>query len=69
MEETITIQIKNRKALKLLQDLEDLNLITLVKEKESHPKLSEKYKNAFSRSDAESFESHVQVMRSEWNNI
>lgn len=71
MDGTMIIQINNKKALKLLNDMEDLELIKIVKEQVKTPaaKLSEKYKNTFSKEDAESFNNHVQKMRSEWNNI
>ena len=69
--ETVLVQINNNKAYKLLEDLEDLNLITLIKEKilPVSTKLSEKYKGVFLAEDADSFDSHTKAMRKEWNNI
>lgn len=42
----------------------------LVIEKEtSQKKLSEKYRDVFTKEDAKSFNDHSQQMRKEWNNI
>lgn len=68
--ETVLVQITNIKAYKLLEDLEDLNILKVLK-KGILPKqkLSEKYKNVFSKEDAKSFNEHTQTMRTEWDNI
>ena len=63
------IRLTNKKALKLLYDMEELNLIEVLN-KSSEPsksKLSEKYKGVFSKEDAVSFNQHTQNMRNEWN--
>ena len=71
MEGTILIQLNDKKAVKLLHDLEDLNLIKILKEnvKSSPIKLSDKYRNVFSADDAKSFDEHTQTSRKEWDNI
>ena len=47
--ETVLVQINNKKAYKLLEELEDLSIITVLnKSKQSVPKLSEKYGGKFS---------------------
>ncbi len=70
MEDTMLIQITNRKAIKLLHELEELQLIKVVEEHFSpgKQKLSEKYKNVFTQQDADSFDKHTQAMRNEWKN-
>lgn len=70
MEDTMLIQITNRKAIKLLHELEELQLIKVVEEHliPAKQKISEKYKNVFTAQDAESFDKHTQAMRKEWNN-
>lgn len=71
MENTILIQVTNEKALKLLYELQELNLIRVIKEnfKPSNIKISKKYRGAFSSEDAKSFNEHTQTMRNEWDNI
>lgn len=67
--ETVLVQINNQKAYRLLEDLEDLNILKVL-EKSIQPqqKLSEKYKGVFSEADAKSFDEHTQTMRKEWDN-
>lgn len=71
MDDTIIIKITNKKAIKLLHDMEDLDLIKLIKSdaKDALPKLSEKYKNVFTKDDSKSFDKHVESMRKEWKSI
>lgn len=46
--ETVLVQINNKKAYKLLEDLEDLNIIKVLnKNIEPKQKLSEKYAGKF----------------------
>jgi hypothetical protein len=70
MDNTILIQVTNPKAFRLLQELEELNLIKLVKENITPvtTKLSDKYKGVFSEEDAKSFDKHTLNMRKEWDN-
>ena len=64
--ETVLIQINNSKAYKLLEDLEDLNIITLLeKSGKSHEKLSEKYAGKLTSSVAEEFQEYVAKIRNE----
>lgn len=69
--ETVLIQINNSKAYKLLEDLEDLNLIKMMKQNtlSTRTKLSDKYRGVFLKVDAESFDMHTQTTRKEWDNI
>ncbi|HMR85568.1 MAG TPA: hypothetical protein PKE30_20635 [Niabella sp.] len=71
MEGTILIQVNNKKALKILHDMEKQDLISVVKEHvtTSTKNLSEKYRNVFSEDDAKSFDNHIKKVRSEWNTI
>jgi len=67
--ETVLIQINNSKAYKLLEALEDLNILKVLKKSTlPQPKLSEKYKGVFSEEDAKSFNEHTKTMRKEWDN-
>ncbi|OJW72750.1 MAG: hypothetical protein BGO68_04325 [Candidatus Amoebophilus sp. 36-38] len=68
--ETVLVQINNNKAYKLLQDLEELHIIKVLKKGiQLQLKLSEKYKNVFSAEDAKNFNEHIQATRKEWNVI
>lgn len=71
MENTLLIEIKNEKVLRLLYTLEELDLIKVLKGNPDtlNPKLSDNYKDVFSKEDAKSFEEHTQTIREEWENI
>lgn len=65
--ETMLIQITNHKAYKLLEDLEDLNLIKVLQKKEQTPeKLSEKYAGKLNPKVAEELQEYVSKSREEW---
>jgi hypothetical protein len=66
--ETVLIQINNIKAYKLLEDLEDLQLIKVLK-KNLLPevKLSEKYAGKLPEDVAEELQNYVSKSRDEWN--
>lgn len=67
--ETVLIQINNSKAYKLLEDLEDLNIIKVL-EKNNPPKekLSEKYAGKLPSEVADQFQEYVTQSRKEWKN-
>lgn len=67
--ETLTIDVNSPQALKLLEDLEAMNLIRVVKRHVAIPdqKLSEKLYGSISDSQAEQMKAELQQMRSEWN--
>ena len=67
--ETILIQVNNNKAYKLLQDLEALDIIKVLRRNISQQKLSQKYRGVFSKEDAKDFNKHVQEIRKEWASI
>ena len=65
--ETIVVQITNNKALKLLQELEELNLIKLLKRNtDTSQKLSEKYAGKLSPATVEKLQQHINQSRNEW---
>jgi hypothetical protein len=68
--ETVLVQINNSKAYRLLEDLEALHILKVLKKSIlPQQKLSEKYKGVFSKEDAKNFNEHTQTMRKEWDNI
>ena len=67
--ETILIQINNAKAYRLLEDLEDLHIIKVLKKSvQSGQKLSGKYAGKLPTDIANQLQDYVTQSRSEWNN-
>lgn len=67
--ETVLIQINNAKAYKLLEDLEDLHIIKVLKKSiEPQQKLSEKYAGKLPSDVADELQNYVTQSRNEWNN-
>lgn len=65
--ETWIIQLKDPKALKLLLDLEELQLIRMVKrEVPSEQKLSDKYRGKLPEKVGEQLQDYIRQSRSEW---
>jgi hypothetical protein len=71
MENTMVIQLTNQKAIGLLHELEELNLIKVLKEniEPVKTKLSDKYKGFISKEEGQQLNDHIKQMRSEWNGI
>lgn len=69
--QTLLIELNNPKAFNLIQELEDLHIIRIIKNntETKKVKLSEKYKGVFSNEDAIDFDKHTQNSRKEWDNI
>lgn len=69
MIKTITIDIINDKAIKLLQDLESLQLIRVRREKslgESQPKWETKYKGAMQKQPLIEIDNQLNDLRNSW---
>lgn len=66
--ETVLIQINNNKAYKLLEDLEDLHIIKVLKKNiQPQQKLSEKYAGKLPSDIADELQDYVNQSRNEWN--
>ncbi len=67
--ETVLIQINNTKAYRLLEDLEDLHILKVLK-KSIMPQqnLSEKYAGKLPSDIADELQNYVTQSRNEWNN-
>ncbi len=66
--ETVLIQIKNSKAYKLLEDLEDLDIIAVLeKNAVVKQKLSEKYAGKLPSDVADELQNYIKQSRNEWN--
>jgi hypothetical protein len=66
--ETLVIKIRDKNAIKLIQDLELLNLIKIVKgeRKVKKSKLSEMLAGSINKKEAEAYQQAVKTMREEW---
>jgi len=64
----ITVEINDSKALKILKNLEELNLIKLLKDKTKSPskKLSTRLAGSITRTQALKQDAELKKMRSEW---
>ena len=60
---TLTIELTNEKALRLLQDLEDLNIIRVIKNQTKLSSLRSKIKTKMSN---EAIDKQINGLRSEW---
>ena len=70
MENTMLIELTNQKAIKLLRDLEDLNIIKVLKENITEKKkLSDKYFGSISEEQGKKLDKHIEDSRNEWNSI
>ena len=66
--ETVLVQINNAKAYRLLEDLEDLNLIKVLKKSiKSGEKLSEKYAGKLPSDITNELQNYVGQSRNEWS--
>lgn len=68
--DTVLLQITNKKAYKLIQDLEELDIVKILKKTpESKESLSKKFAGSLNLTDKqyEEFQQHVTDSRNEWN--
>ena len=69
---TMLIELTNQKALRLLNELAELNLIKIFKQDSDvtvKTKLSDKYKGFLTHEDGQQLNEHISQMRTEWNSI
>ncbi|MBK9247784.1 MAG: hypothetical protein IPM69_06615 [Ignavibacteria bacterium] len=71
MDTTMLIQVTNQKAIGLLHELEELQLIKVLEEyvASGTTKLSDKYKGIITKEQGQNLNEHIQQIRSEWNTI
>jgi hypothetical protein len=71
MENTMIIQLTNKKAAGLIHELEELQLIKVIKENvvPAKTKLSSKYRGIISKEEGKQLNKHIKQMRNEWNSI
>jgi len=67
--ETVLVQINNNKAYKLLEDLEDLHIVKVLKRStQPQQKLSKKYAGKLPSDVADELQNYVKQSRNEWKN-
>ncbi len=65
--DTVIIQLTTPKTMKLLQDMEDLHLLRVLKKNISEKtKLSDKYTGRLPTNIADDLQKHIQQSRDEW---
>jgi len=66
--ETVLIQINNNKAYKLLENLEELHILKVIKKsKKQTLSLSEKYAGKLTSKTADELQNYVNESREQWN--
>lgn len=65
------IELTNQKAVGLLRELEELNLIRVLEDNASisQKNLSKKYRGILSKQEGGELKDHIRKMRSEWNDM
>jgi hypothetical protein len=71
MENTMLIKVTNHKAMALIHELEELDLIKVLQENITpiKTKLSDKYKGIITKEQGQHLNEHIKQMRSEWSSI
>lgn len=65
----MTVEVENENGVHLLEELEKLSVLKILKDKPSGAKsIADKYRGVFSKEDADSFMNHTNSMRKEWDN-
>ena len=68
--ETILVQLTYQKVIGLLNELEKLHLIKILKKDTNEKiKLSDKYSGILSKEEGHQLNEHIKQMRDEWNSI
>jgi hypothetical protein len=68
--DTLTIQVTNQNAYSLLNELEKLHLIkVLKKESTSSQKLSDRFAGKLPLDAAKKLQDHIKQSRDEWDNV
>jgi hypothetical protein len=68
--DTVIIQLTTPKTMKLLLELQELNLLRVLKKNISaKTKLSDKYAGKLPTDIAEDLQKHIEQSRNEWDNI
>ena len=67
--ETVLVQINNDKAYKLLENLEELHILKVLKKSKNQSlSLSDKYAGKLASKTADELQDYVNESREQWNN-
>ncbi|MBK8393141.1 MAG: hypothetical protein IPL23_29405 [Saprospiraceae bacterium] len=68
MEKTMLIEITDQKAVRLLHELEEQNLIKVIQENFTAPKtkLSDKYRGSITKETADKLRAYLKQSQEEW---
>ena len=67
--DTVVVQLTSPKTMKLLMELEDLNLLKVLKRSSSgNKKLSDKYAGKLPIEIGKDLDKHIEQSRNEWEN-
>lgn len=70
MENTLLITLKSDKARNLIRDLEDLDIIEVIKENIIvTKKMSNRFKGLLTKKEGENLNQHINQSREEWSGI
>ncbi len=64
--QTVMIELRNEHALRLLQDLEKLDIIRLVGVPEKKNSVAQRFRGTISKQTATQLQEQLQTMRGEW---
>ena len=67
--ETLTIELKNRKTLSILKELEDLALLRIVKKQPRTNNMADLLSNSISSEQAALMNRELKQMREEWERV
>ena len=67
--ETLTIELNNRKTLSILKELEELNLLRIVKKQPRTNNMADLLDNSISNEQAALMNRELKQMREEWERV
>ena len=67
---TMLIQLTNKKAARFIHEMEDLELIKVLKEEKSiKTRISQKFRGILTKEKGRDLQEHIKKMRSDWQSI
>ena len=72
MDNTVLIRVNSPDTLHFLYEMQEMNMVKVLKEfsaSSEKPKLSDKFRGAFSKEAGKSFMEHTKTSRKEWDSI
>jgi len=72
MDNTVLIRVNSQDTLHFLYEMQEMNMVKVLKDFSApteKPKLSDKFRGAFSKEAGKSFMEHTKASREEWDSI